>query len=186
MQVRSGKDGAPREQEFLMCYHQVTMASKPPIKSTLNPNAPAFVPAAYLAAEDFSPEWWRLIQTCPSFREYWLRERQSTEEREQQAAAEADAFDDIDDLLELGIINIQLDALEETQQESVAPTSLRAPAPSTSPSPLKQADVHKQSLDFTVRKEDAEISATNFQSDSGVLVKNTSNECKGQPVRKGA
>ncbi|KAL2654243.1 hypothetical protein R1flu_022371 [Riccia fluitans] len=134
---RIGKYGVPKEQEFLMCYHhQVTMASKPPITSTLNPNAPAFVPAAYLAAEDFSPEWWRLIQTCPSFRDYWLQERNPVEENEQQAAAEADDFDDIDDLLELGIMHIQLDAMEETQRES-APMSLRAPAP---PPPLKQAN----------------------------------------------
>ena len=41
---------------------------------TLNPNAPLFVPAAFLSAEDFSPEWWCLVHTCPAFREYWLHE----------------------------------------------------------------------------------------------------------------
>ncbi|BBM99972.1 hypothetical protein MPTK1_1g25290 [Marchantia polymorpha subsp. ruderalis] len=110
-----------------MCHQPLTMASKPPISSTLNPNAPAFVPAAYLAAEDFSPEWWRLIQTCPSFRDYWLKERHTTEENEQQAAAAAEAedFDDIDDLLELGIMHIQLDDLEESEESS--PPAFRAP-----------------------------------------------------------
>ena len=42
--------------------------------SYLNPHAPLFVPAAFLEAEDFSAEWWRLIHTCPAFREYWLRD----------------------------------------------------------------------------------------------------------------
>lgn len=51
------------------------MAVKTSVASTLNPDAPLFVPAAFVAAEDFSPEWWRLIQTTPAFRDYWLRER---------------------------------------------------------------------------------------------------------------
>ncbi|CAA2980857.1 Hypothetical predicted protein [Olea europaea subsp. europaea] len=42
--------------------------------STLNPNAPIFVPSAYLAVEDFSDQWWDLIQSSSSFRDYWLRE----------------------------------------------------------------------------------------------------------------
>ncbi|CAA2968012.1 Hypothetical predicted protein [Olea europaea subsp. europaea] len=40
--------------------------------STLNPNAPIFVPSAYLAVEDFSDQWWDLIQSSSSFRDYWL------------------------------------------------------------------------------------------------------------------
>ncbi|KAL2227367.1 UNVERIFIED_CONTAM: hypothetical protein Sindi_2095400 [Sesamum indicum] len=42
--------------------------------SALNPNAPIFVPSAYLAVEDFSDEWWDLVQSSPWFRDYWLRE----------------------------------------------------------------------------------------------------------------
>jgi len=61
-----------------------------PASSTLNPNAPLFVPAAYLAAEDFSPEWWMLIKT-PAFRDYWLRERAHT-----LVDAQDESFDDID------------------------------------------------------------------------------------------
>lgn len=43
--------------------------------STLNPNAPLFVPLAYRTVEDFSDQWWALVQSSPWFRDYWLRER---------------------------------------------------------------------------------------------------------------
>jgi hypothetical protein len=43
--------------------------------STLNPNAPSFVPLAYRAVEDFSEQWWALVQSSPWFRDYWLEER---------------------------------------------------------------------------------------------------------------
>ncbi|PSS33271.1 Protein EARLY RESPONSIVE TO DEHYDRATION 15 like [Actinidia chinensis var. chinensis] len=43
--------------------------------STLNPNAPMFVPSAYRAVEDFSDQWWDLVRTSPWFRDYWLQER---------------------------------------------------------------------------------------------------------------
>ncbi|GAB4832013.1 hypothetical protein Ancab_006030 [Ancistrocladus abbreviatus] len=42
--------------------------------SSLNPYAPIFVPMAYRAVEDFSDEWWDLVHSSPSFRDYWLRE----------------------------------------------------------------------------------------------------------------
>ncbi|KAG6418565.1 hypothetical protein SASPL_120769 [Salvia splendens] len=42
--------------------------------SVLNPKAPIFVPSAYRAVEDFSDEWWDLVQSSPWFRDYWLRE----------------------------------------------------------------------------------------------------------------
>ncbi|XP_057477079.1 protein EARLY RESPONSIVE TO DEHYDRATION 15-like [Actinidia eriantha] len=43
--------------------------------STLNPNAPVFVPSTYRAVEDFSDQWWALIRSSPWFRDYWLQER---------------------------------------------------------------------------------------------------------------
>lgn len=42
--------------------------------STLNPNAPIFVPLAYRAVEDFSDQWYDLVHSSPSFRDYWLHE----------------------------------------------------------------------------------------------------------------
>ncbi|KAJ0046124.1 protein EARLY RESPONSIVE TO DEHYDRATION 15-like [Pistacia vera] len=43
--------------------------------STLNPDAPMFVPLAYRTVEDFSDQWWALVQNSPWFRDYWLQER---------------------------------------------------------------------------------------------------------------
>ncbi|PON64560.1 Ataxin-2, C-terminal [Trema orientale] len=45
-------------------------------RSTLNPNAPLFVPAAFRQVEDFSPEWWQLVTTSPWFHDYWLSQHQ--------------------------------------------------------------------------------------------------------------
>ncbi|KAI5065458.1 hypothetical protein GOP47_0020153 [Adiantum capillus-veneris] len=59
----------------------------------LNPNAPFFVPAAYSTVEDFSGEWWNLVQTSPAFREYWLAERFDPE---MQLASEFDMLDLLD------------------------------------------------------------------------------------------
>ncbi|XAR69902.1 hypothetical protein NMG60_11001664 [Bertholletia excelsa] len=41
-------------------------------RSSLNPNAPLFVPAAVRQVEDFSPEWWDLVTTSAWFHDYWL------------------------------------------------------------------------------------------------------------------
>ncbi|KAF3330450.1 protein EARLY RESPONSIVE TO DEHYDRATION 15-like protein [Carex littledalei] len=42
--------------------------------SGLNPYAAPFVPVAYRAVEDYSPEWWQLMETTPWFRDYWFSE----------------------------------------------------------------------------------------------------------------
>lgn len=34
-----------------------------------------FVPLAYRTVEDFSTEWWSLVQSSPWFQDYWLQER---------------------------------------------------------------------------------------------------------------
>lgn len=44
--------------------------------STLNPNAPLFVPAAVRQVEDFSPEWWDLVTTSTWYHDYWLSQQQ--------------------------------------------------------------------------------------------------------------
>ncbi|XP_048127728.1 protein EARLY RESPONSIVE TO DEHYDRATION 15 [Rhodamnia argentea] len=43
-------------------------------RSTLNPDAPLFIPAALRQVEDFSPEWWQLVTTSTWYRDYWLSE----------------------------------------------------------------------------------------------------------------
>ncbi|ONK63485.1 uncharacterized protein A4U43_C07F15640 [Asparagus officinalis] len=49
------------------------------LRSTLNPNAPLFIPAAYQQVEDFSPEWWELVKTTSWFRDHWFRQHQEQE-----------------------------------------------------------------------------------------------------------
>ncbi|KAJ4825594.1 hypothetical protein Tsubulata_015249 [Turnera subulata] len=43
-------------------------------RSTLNPNAPLFIPFAYQKVEDFSPEWWELVKDSNLFPDFWLSE----------------------------------------------------------------------------------------------------------------
>lgn len=75
--------------------------------SGLNPDAPLYIPAAFQQVEDFSPEWWNLVQSSPWFRDYWLRECHID-----NADSLSDMFpelpDDIDEFAELEL------QLEET------------------------------------------------------------------------
>ncbi|CAK9183997.1 unnamed protein product [Ilex paraguariensis] len=52
------------------------MAMVSGVRSTLNPNAPPFIPMAVRQVEDFSPEWYELITTSTWFRDYWLNQQQ--------------------------------------------------------------------------------------------------------------
>lgn len=54
-------------------YHPFTLAIRM-ASSTLNPNAPMFVPSEYREVEDFSEQWWDLVHSSPWFRHYWLHE----------------------------------------------------------------------------------------------------------------
>jgi hypothetical protein len=94
------------------------MAMKMPFVSTLNPNAPLFVPAAYLAAEDFSPEWWRLIQTSSDFEEYWMKEHLATYDEDDFMAEELDGLADLEDDDEF------LDFEEHVLELEITPESL--------------------------------------------------------------
>lgn len=79
--------------------------------SSLNPDAPLFIPAAFRQVEDFSPQWWDLVKTTAWFRDHWFHEHQQLDEMADSlalhdaAAADDDlagllpddAFDDDDD-----------------------------------------------------------------------------------------
>jgi len=82
-----------------------------PLVSTLNPNAPLFVPASVasvttyspcveLVVEDFSVEWWSLVQTCPEFREQWVRDRLPAVEEQESFEAEIEEIADLEAFLE--------------------------------------------------------------------------------------
>lgn len=68
-------------------------------RSTLNPDAPLFIPAAYRRVEDFSPEWWQLVTTSTWYRDYWMSQHEDEEGFYDNA--EDDGFDgnDVADLL---------------------------------------------------------------------------------------
>ncbi|KAI4306905.1 hypothetical protein L6164_030145 [Bauhinia variegata] len=69
--------------------------------SSLNPNAPVFVPLAYRTVEDFSEQWWALVRSSPWFRDYWLRERFQDPENDPSFSDFDDAaLPDEDDLFE--------------------------------------------------------------------------------------
>lgn len=104
------------------------MAVKSRPFSYLNPNAPLFVPAAFLQAEDFSPEWWRLVHTCPAFREYWLRDRYDCcSDEEELTAEDIDELDSVDDLMDLHADLVEMELAEEalrlaTEEDLIPPS----------------------------------------------------------------
>lgn len=69
--------------------------------STLNPNAPLFVPAAFRQVEDFSPEWWQLVTTLTWYHDFWLSQQQDVGDNYYSNGSEDDGFvgDDVVELL---------------------------------------------------------------------------------------
>ncbi|KAM6570778.1 hypothetical protein CsatB_018763 [Cannabis sativa] len=98
--------------------------------SSLNPNAPLFVPAALKQVEDFSPEWWELVKTSPWFRDYWLSQNQ---EEDFDGGANAydnddDAFDTDDmanDAFDLGFVE---EGFTDNSYEAGGETQLKPPS----------------------------------------------------------
>lgn len=64
-------------------------------RSTLNPDAPLFIPASVRQVEDFSPEWWQLVKTSTWFHDYWMSQQQG----EYGLFGIADDSFDVDDML---------------------------------------------------------------------------------------
>jgi hypothetical protein len=87
------------------------------VVSTLNPNAPLFVPAAYRVPEDFSPEWWALMETSPAFRGCWMSERLAGSE--EQVLFNED-FEELADLEEF----LEYQEQQQQQQEEAAAQEL--------------------------------------------------------------
>nr|XP_043632752.1 protein EARLY RESPONSIVE TO DEHYDRATION 15-like [Erigeron canadensis] len=100
------------------------------LSSSLNPNAPMFVPAAYRNVEDFSDQWWSLVRTSPSFRDYWLRECFSDSQFDINCSDIYDSFlpdDDIneDDLISVdGKINVTEDKEKEVMRKDMIVSKL--------------------------------------------------------------
>ncbi|KAL3533674.1 hypothetical protein ACH5RR_007195 [Cinchona calisaya] len=74
-------------------------------RSTLNPNAPLYIPAYMRQVEDFSPEWWNLVTTSTWFHDYWLSENQIEDffGNEEDVYGDADVIDLLPDSIDLGL-----------------------------------------------------------------------------------
>lgn len=106
-------------------------------KSSLNPNAPFFIPDALRQVEDFSPEWWQLVTTSTWFHNYWLSQQH-----------EDDDFhgydeDDLEDVVNLLPDTIDLGTEEEilnmeTQFEQFIQSSEAEAGKNSSSSALKE------------------------------------------------
>ncbi|MFQ6647941.1 hypothetical protein Gotur_020982 [Gossypium turneri] len=97
------------------------LSQRPSSFSTLNPNAPLFVPLAYRTVEDFSDEWWALVQSSPCFRDYWLQERfhdPQNDDADLLFPDDLDAvFDDYDDFF----VDPTREGKEEGTQKELVP-----------------------------------------------------------------
>ncbi|KAF8398313.1 hypothetical protein HHK36_017240 [Tetracentron sinense] len=62
-------------------------------RSTLNLDAPLFIPAALCQVEDFLPEWWELVKTSTWFSNYWLNQHEEEEEFDCNADGDVDDSD---------------------------------------------------------------------------------------------
>jgi hypothetical protein len=109
------------------------METSPPTMSALNPNASVFVPAARrvvveevskvaplapAAVEDFSPEWWHLVQTDALFREQWLSMLSSSSEEERDVfAKDLDELADLDQFLDYQeeLVDLEVEEIMELE-----------------------------------------------------------------------
>ncbi|CAL4931001.1 unnamed protein product [Urochloa decumbens] len=94
------------------------------VSSSLNPDAPLFIPAALLQVEDFSPQWWDLVTTTAWFRDHWSREHTQLDEMAEELDAAGLLPDDDEDLFYV----------------DHAPAAVEEPAPATN---LKTDEVLK-------------------------------------------
>ncbi|OAY69499.1 Protein EARLY RESPONSIVE TO DEHYDRATION 15 [Ananas comosus] len=100
----------------------VAISSGAARRSTLNPNAPLFIPAAFQQVEDFSPEWWELVKNTTWFRDHWFRQHQGEENFD--GGDHDDEGDDYDVTnllpesfdLELSALESEFDAFEAEQE----------------------------------------------------------------------
>ncbi len=94
-------------------------------RSTLNPNAPLYIPAAFRQVEDFSPEWWQLVTTLTWYHDFWLSQQQG-----EGGFYDEDGFDvgdllpdafDLDAVEDLSVLEAQLEDFirsSETQDKT--------------------------------------------------------------------
>jgi len=112
--LRRGRDRLLYVSQVVTSDTSMAMKNTTPLVSTLNPNAPLFVPAAFRAVEDFSPEWWNLVQTSPAFRDQWLREKFPGSEEQDIFAEDLEELADLDEFLEYQEQLQEMEAVQES------------------------------------------------------------------------
>ncbi|GMJ11868.1 CTC-Interacting Domain 1, LIGHT STRESS-REGULATED 1, LIGHT STRESS RESPONSE DEFICIENT 1 [Hibiscus trionum] len=99
--------------------------SQPSLSSTLNPNAPSFVPLAYRTVEDFSDQWWALVQSSPCFRDYWLQERfHDLQNDDVEDLLFPDDLDDVFDQYDDGSLYPRSEEMEGDNQKKIVPVGV--------------------------------------------------------------
>ncbi|XP_071720269.1 protein EARLY RESPONSIVE TO DEHYDRATION 15-like isoform X2 [Rutidosis leptorrhynchoides] len=116
--------------------------------STLNPNAPLFVPAAVRQVEDFSPQWWDLVTKSTWFHDYWLSQQQGAGGFFENAEDEFD-FTDVADLLPDSIDADEETLVMESQYEQFLLSSELERRNAHTPNAFKQ--VRKFGLELDVK-----------------------------------
>lgn len=106
-------------------------------RSTLNPNAPPFIPATFYQVEDFSSEWWELVKTSTWFRDFWLSQHQDDDFEGNIEVDTADAEDNDD----ISIDEAQLTELSQLEEiypsyKDIGSTGLFPTAPKNESTPL--------------------------------------------------
>ncbi|CAM0873208.1 unnamed protein product [Alopecurus aequalis] len=98
------------------------------VASSLNPDAPLFVPAAFQQVEDFSPQWWDLVKSTAWFRDHWYHEHQQLDDMADSLLA-FEAEDDLAGLLPDAIDeDLFYDHTSSTVQASHPPVTLKTDA----------------------------------------------------------
>ncbi|XVF24199.1 hypothetical protein REPUB_Repub13aG0107100 [Reevesia pubescens] len=95
------------------------LSQRSSLSSTLNPNAPMFVPFAYQTVEDFSDQWWTLVQSSPCFRDYWLQERFQDPQNDDVDDLFSDDLDAIFDEYDDFFVDSRLEKEEDCEKELV-------------------------------------------------------------------
>ncbi|RWR79854.1 protein EARLY RESPONSIVE TO DEHYDRATION 15 isoform X1 [Cinnamomum micranthum f. kanehirae] len=95
-----------------------TMALVSGGRSTLNPNAPLFIPASFRQVEDFSPQWWELVKTSKWFHDYWLNQHQEQEIFEGNDYEDEDIANLLPESFDLGIADEFSSYLEDCAQSA--------------------------------------------------------------------
>lgn len=123
-QFRPGEKKQPKSQEEIMSAM---------VASSLNPEAPLFIPAAFWQVEDFSPQWWDLVKTTPWFRDYWFHQHQQLDDM----ADSLQAFEAEDDVAGLLPDAIDDDLFYGQHHHTVALEAAQPPVPLKTDAVLK-------------------------------------------------